>query len=546
MKYAATARLRICSLNSLNEEAQKMKKLWALTRASLSGVLFANNRTSKKKIGMILLYAFLGVYFAGFSGLITAGLYYSLSEMSLQTLIPVLFFIGASILTLMNAIFSGSGFLYQPKDLHMLLSLPVSHATVMISKFLSMYLYSFTIAAMFTLPSGIVYLALDGGGVLSYIGLLVVTLFLPLLPLAIGCILSYFVGLFTRKLKHKNVFSIAIGIIALAALMMLSQNGEQILLYLQANGVSMYDALMKWYFPAAIAAESIGGNVLYMLLFIVINVAPFAIIFPITSKKYASIVAGYNQTAKAEKYVYSSSERGTKFAACFKKELSRVTSSANYFMNSCSGMLLMLVLGIMFLTNNEFALLSDGSPEMIANIVTMLAIFACTMTSTTTCAISIEGKSLWIYKTAPVDTLTIFNAKLAVNILLNTPITVIFIIVTAVTSHFGVLDALFAVLLPVVCVIYASIIGLIIDLAKPKLNWTNEIQVIKQSGNVLLMMLEGVGFTILMALALILPVAVFGAPFALAAAICTVIMCAVCAILYNTLKNWGARKFNQL
>ncbi len=523
-----------------------MKKLWALTRASLSGVLFANNRRTKKNAGMILLYAFLGIYLAGFSGLITAGLYYSLYEMGLQTLIPVLFFMSASILTLINAIFSGSGFLYQPKDLHMLFSLPVSHATVMISKFLSMYLYSFTIAAMFTLPSGIVYLVLDGGGVLSYIGLLVSTLFLPLIPLAIGCVLAYFVGLFTRKLKHKNVFSIIIGVIALAALLMLSQNGDQILLYLQANGGSMYDALMKWYFPAAIAAESIGGNILYMLLFILINIAPFAVIFPVMSRRYASIVAGYNQTTKTEKYVYSSSERGTKFAACFKKELSRVTSSANYFMNSCSGMLMMLVLGVMIISSDKLAVVRESSPEMIANIVTMLAIFACTMTSTTTCAISIEGKALWIYKTAPVDTLTIFNAKLAVNILLNTPITVIFMIVMAVTSHFGVFDALFAVLLPVVCVIYASLIGLIIDLAKPKLNWTNEIQVIKQSGNVLIMMLEGVGFTILMALALILPVAAFGAPFALAAGICTVIMCAVCAILYNTLKNWGVRKFNQL
>lgn len=523
-----------------------MKKLLALTRVSLTGVLFSPGKGTGKKGGTILVYSLLGLYLAGFSGVFTAGLYYTLGEFNLQTLIPVFFFIGASVLVLISAIFSGSGFLYQPKDLQTLFALPVSHATVMISKFLALYLYSLVTAAMLMLPSGIVYLVLDGAGPLSYIGLLISTLFQPLIPLAIGCLLSYFVGLITRRMKHKNLLSIIIGIVFFTGVMFMSQNGDGIFIYLQENGGIIYEALLKWYFPAAITSNAIEGSVLYMLLFMVVSVAPFAVIFPIMSKRYASIVAAYSQTPKKEKYVLTASHRSTKLRSCFRKELSRVISSANYFLNSCAGMLMLVVFGIMLITQDNFeGLFADGSSVAIM-IITMMAIFACTMNSTTACAISIEGKAIWIYKTAPVDTMTIFNAKTAVNIMLITPLTVAFTIVMSIVMKANAVDAVFAVILPVVCIIYASLMGLIINLAKPKLNWTSEIQVIKQSSNIMLMMLEGIGFTILMALALILPVALLDLPFAIAAGICTVIMVAVCAILYNTLKKWGVRKFEQL
>ncbi len=509
----------------------------------------ADNNGKKKKIGTVLLFAFLILYLAAFFGFMTYAMYDTFSQMGIQKLVPALFIVCASLFVLMTAIFSSNGFLYRPKDIQILMSLPVSHTTVLLSKFLGLYLYSLLTAAAVCLPTGIVYLILDKGGVLSYISLILITLFVPLLPLAVGCLLSSLVGLVTRRMKHKNIITIAVSVILFVGFQVLAQNSEGLFEYLAENGGNMYDALTKWYIPSALAANALEGGIADLLFFMLLNALPFVIIFPVMSKFYATIVAACNQTHKSGKFTYTASEKNSKFFACFKKELSRVMSSATCFMNSCTGILILVVLGIAFVGkgggDGDISVLA-GSGDILPMIITLSAILASTMASTTSSTISLEGRSLWIYKTAPIDTMTIFKAKTAVNIVLNSPAAIIYGIVFSVYYGFSLPNALAAVILPFSTIVYTSIIGLVINLAKPRLDWTSEAQAIKQSSSVVFTMLEGICFTILVCVTTILPVVFLEIPFYAAAAVCTALIIAVSLLLYSALNKWGVRKFNQL
>jgi len=504
-------------------------------------------KSAMKKVGTILLFGFLILYLAAFFGFMTYAMYDTLSQMGLQKLIPALFIAAASIFVLLTALFSSDGFLYRPKDIQILMSLPVSHTTVLISKFLGMYLYSLISATAVCLPTGIVYLALENSGVLPYIMLILIILFVPLIPLAVGCLLSSLIGLVTRRMKHRNIVTIALSAILFIGYMVFVQNSEGVFEYLQNNGGKIYDALTKWYLPSALASTALEGSIADLLFFMLLNALPFVIIFPVMSKFYATIVAACNQTHKSGKFTYRASEKSTKFSACFKKELSRVLSSATCFMNSCTGILILIVLGIAFTRkgDGDLSVLAD-SGDILPMIITLSAILACTMASTTSSAISLEGKSLWIYKTAPIDTMTVFKAKTAVNIVLNAPAAIIYGIAFSVYYGFSIPNALVAVILPFASVVYTSIIGIIINLAKPRLDWTSEAQAIKQSSSVVLTMLEGICFTILICATTILPVVFLEIPFYAAAAVCTALITAVSLLLYSALTKWGVRKFNEL
>lgn len=508
----------------------------------------SNKKSGKMKtFGTVLLFGFLILYLAAFFGFMTYAMYDTLSQMGLQKLIPALIVVSASLFVLMTALFSCDGFLYRPKDIQILMSLPVSHTTVLISKFLGMYLYNLITAASICLPTGIVYLVLEKNGALSYIALILTTLFVPLLPLAVGSLLSSLIGLVTRRMKHKNFISIAASAILFVVFMLLSQNSEGIFEYLAENGGKIYDALTKWYLPSALASTALEGGIADLLFFMLLNALPFVIIIPVMSKFYATIVAACTQTNKSEKFTYTASEKNTKFYACFKKELSRVLSSATCFMNSCTGILILVVLGIAFTRkgDGDLSVLADSS-DILPMIITLSAILASTMASTTSSAISLEGKSLWIYKTAPIDTMTVFKAKTSVNIVLNAPAAIIYGIAFSVYYGFSIPNALTAVILPFASVVYTSVIGLVINLAKPRLDWTSEAQAIKQSSSVVLTVLEGICFTVLICATTILPVVFLEIPFCAAAAVCAALIIAISLLLYSVLGKWGVRKFNQL
>ncbi len=527
-----------------------MKKFLLLTSASFSSALSSvATKSSKKKITTYLLFAFLAIYLCAFSGFSTYGLYWLLSPSNLQELIPVLIFAGASLVSLFMTVISGNVFLFKPKDVQTLFALPVSKTAIVSSKVFGLYLYSLVYSAIICIPSCFVYLALNSADIADYFMVVPVALFVPLLPLAVGALTSYLVGLVSSRLKHKNIFTIILSVGVFVAYIYLTQNSEGIFDYLLQNGGVISDAINKWYFPVSWATKALGSDVLYLLLFALLNLLPFVIVVPIISTRYVKITSAYSQAHKNENYVYVSENKSSKFFACFKKEFKRLFSSANYFLNTCTGSLILIVFAIMFFSNGIFdsaALADEELQAFIPMIICLTSVFSCTMTSTTSCSISIEGKALWIYKTAPIDTMTIFNAKLMLNIVINVPLMAVYVIIMSVFARLSFLQALVCLVLPLSCIIYASIIGLIINLAKPKLDWTNEVQVIKQSASVGLTLLESFCFIILIAAVTILPVVFLDISFTLASAVCSLIVSLVSVILYNTLKTWGVRKFEQL
>jgi ABC-2 type transport system permease protein len=234
------------------------------------------------------------------------------------------------------------------------------------------------------------------------------------------------------------------------------------------------------------------------------------------------------------------------FKSLYKKELGRYFASRLYVMNTAAG-IIMLFLGIFFLIFSPEAKQLLEKPEMkdMINRLSPLAISTfMVMTCTTACSISIEGKNLWILKSAPIDTKTLFAAKIAVNLVILIPSAVLSSVILSYVLATDFIESVLLYITPIVYALFTSVLGLWINLLFPKLDWTAEVAVIKQSMAVFVTMLVGM-------LSILLPGIIIAALSAfvdirLMVGISTFFVAIVTIMIYNHLSTEGVERFNRL
>jgi ABC-2 type transport system permease protein len=127
------------------------------------------------------------------------------------------------------------------------------------------------------------------------------------------------------------------------------------------------------------------------------------------------------------------------------------------------------------------------------------------MTYTSAISLSLEGKNLWILKSLPIKAETIMFSKILFNILLVLPISIFAILMFGISIQIGFVNQILLIVLASAFSILTSTVDGIVNLYMPKFNYTNDVEVIKQSAGALLgvfggfglMALNGLGFYLL-------------------------------------------------
>lgn len=514
-----------------------------------AGTVYEGKNNGKKRKSTIILFVFLGVYFAAMSTFMTYELYKALDEVGLKIIIPCFCFISCTLLTFITGLFSSQAFLFKAKDLDMLFSFPISHSTVLISKFFTLYIYELLFSFLTIGLSSIVYFVLDGVTFSSLITVVFGILLTPMFPISLGCILSYFSGLAIRRVKNKNAITTAITVVLSLGFITLVYMADfnKIIEYILANGGEIYDKLTELYFPVGFYMASFQGELLYIALFILVNILPISFVLWIITKKYAFLSASLKQTSQNKDYVFTSAKKEEKkssiFIGCLKKEIKRVFSSSAYILNCGSGILVLIMLVITFSRRSDSPIMEEMS-FLLCFVLLFALLIAATLTTTTTCTISLEAKTLWIYKSSPVDISTVLRAKAAVNMLIYIPVLTVFSIVISVISGIGGKYIPFLIVVPAIASVFSSYLGLIMNLALPKFNWTNEVQAIKQGASVIACMGITMGANILIGVGSFFLTKIFDFYYVLIAI--TVVYAIAAYIIRYVALTWGVKRFNLL
>lgn len=483
----------------------------------------------------------------------TAFIYFYLMADGLESigylqLILIYTILVSTMVSLFTSIFKAQGNLFGSKDYDMLMSLPIKPWVILTSKLSMLLLSNYLFTPFVLIPGTVVYFLKCDSSPLIFLYLLVVYFFVPLIPIVLASIIAFILTYFSSKIRFKNLF-ITIGSLGLLALIMIfSMDINNIIEKIVTNSASIEEAIHKIYPPAFYFVNGLVKlDFISILKFIGISSLIFVIFICVLGRSFKTINAKLGENYKKSNYTMTSLKTSSPIKALINKEIKRYFASSVYVLNTSVGSFLLLLssLGIAIfgsdtiITLLEIPATQEIMPQMLVVMFSLFAVLTCTTCS----SISIEGKNLWILKSSPIKVEDIFISKIVVNLIILIPSIIISALLLCFPLKLTFMDILWIIVIPVLLSFFMSFIGLLINLYFPKLDWTSEIKVIKQSLPPLLSMLVG-------ALSVAVPCFIFiyfkVSNFLLYVIIISIVITMINLLLWKFLKTKGKALFNAL
>lgn len=396
-----------------------------------------------------------------------------------------------------GSVFNTYSGLYMSKDNDLLLSLPIPVRSILASRLASVYLLGLMYSAVVIVPAVIVYWVVVPVTFAAVIGCILLVLLVSVIVLILSCALGWCVAKISMKLKNKSFLTVFVSLVFFAAYYFVfykAQNVIQsILLHAEAYGKKVKASVYPLYLFGRVGE----GDVLAIVACAAVIFGICALTFWLLSRSFLSIVTASGKTTRVA-YKEKKIKSKNMFQAMLAKEFGRFTASPTYMLNCGLGSVFLLVLGVMLVVKDDaFAKMmtqifgaGGGRGVPVVIIVTAICMIA-SMNDMVVPSVSLEGKSIWIAQSLPVQPWDALRAKLMVQILV-TGIPVLFCdICMCMVLRAGVVELFFGMVVSMLFVLFMALFGLMLGLKMPNLTWTNELAPIKQSISVMIEMFGG-------------------------------------------------------
>ncbi len=531
-----------------------IKKLFVLNmKVLLSGVLKWNSGKKQSNMGKTAFTVFIGIVVA--SSLFSMFYFWfnTMCEPYFAAGIGYMYFsllaVTVFALCVISAIFTSAAVVFGAKDNELLLSMPIKPSAILISRLSVLFTAEYAITFLAALAAFIPWVA---GGYATGLGILFFVagvIFLPLCALSLALLLAWVLALVSSRLRYKNIITLVISVVFLVGYLYVYMNMQSYLGELVAKGSELAEAFRKAMPPFyAFGVSVANGDVVSGLTFVLWAVAPFAVALLLLASNYNKILTTNKGSLKVVYHEKRVAAKGV-LSTLVGKEMAKFWSKPIVIMNSSIGSLFLIISPIiLFKQTSILVQLEAVAPMVNAAPVTLIAAvlaFLGVSNSLSASLVSLEGKNLWIAKSVPVSPQAVLRAKIITH-LLSASIPCLF---AAICFGFalagGLADWLLLLILPQTAIFASAVLGLTLNLHFPKLDWTNEIYVVKQSVSAMLMLFGSWG--VLIALGLLYAFELSGILSIIAYLwFCGLIFVVAGACVYLWLMKRGAKKFVEL
>lgn len=509
-----------------------MKPLFALIRAgwkahSPLSALKSHVRENYRQRWLLplalvfMLTVFVTLYF--FILQLTAQFHTILKSVGLQRVLPTLVILGAQVMALVFSIYSMLANFYFSRDLEWLIPLPLKPRQVVLAKFTHILLNHYALLIPLAGPVLVQYGILEGFGPIYALRLAALILLLPLIPLAISALLVILLMRVVNLGRYKEVLVVA-GALFLMLLALLPQfliqdsgTGEGTLTDQQVinlfSGPEGITRRITAAFPPARWAASLldpgsrSRAVIHPLLLVGFSLGAFLLLLLTAEKLFYHGLIGLDESSRRKNKKSYHAVRGSgkrPIRALFFRELRIMNRVPMFLLNGMYSILFIPVLLLVMITtgHKEYArllgLLTSANPAVAILGVALVCFLSGVLNGTASSAVSREGHSFWISGVIPVSWRLQVAAKFlhaGAIALLGTAIAAVMMVVALDlpwwTAPAGAVMALTAA---VGCIS----LSLLIDLARPLLDWVSPQRAIKQNMNVFFAMLLDAGLAFLL------------------------------------------------
>jgi len=259
------------------------------------------------------------------------------------------------------------------------------------------------------------------------------------------------------------------------------------------------------YFPALWFTKAIGSvSMIYAFVLIITTALLFELVFIPVGRTYRKINSKLKCQASAKKFRMTKQKKSDVRNAIAFKELKRMTGSPTYMINAGMGEILALILGGAALFVNFDKLVATVtnevpiSTEMLYPAIPLIVYFCIGMVATTAISPSLEGKNYWIVQSLPVSKKTLYQGKMLFNMYLTVPFMLISTISIDLSAKVPLLTAILTILMGLALCAFSTTWGCVCGIKHMRLDWENEVEVIKQGAAVSIYLFPNLLASILM------------------------------------------------
>lgn len=533
-----------------------MTKLWILfkntfiNRYGLNSFSKKNKKERAKSIKKLALYLFILIYFGGLMVVYAFMGFDALSKMNAQFMMISVFSIITVFMMFFLSIFTSKTTIFNAKEDETVFSMPIKTSTIFAGKLLNMLASNYFTELIMLVPALIIYAVKMHVGIMYHVDSVLCFIFLPFIPVALSAAFGYIVASVSSKAKNKRLVETLSYFILIFVIWGISFNLQKIGKAIFKDMDKVQNVISSVFYPFQKMQEAIiNSDFKALLIYIAINIAVFVVFILILNVHYKHILLKLKEVRSRGKYKEKELKSSSIDKALFFKELRTYVETPIYIFNTAFGPILLFIGAIIscIYGGNKLLNMMELS-EMPTNYIFafLLVIFAFMLTTANTaaCSISLEGKSLWILKSLPINVMQIFKSKILINILVAFPLTAISSIMIAVVFKCTFVEILMIIISEIILTILVSLFGLISNLAFPKLEFKNPAQVIKQGSSELISIYSG------MALILLTGVIYYFVhkyiTFNIFYILVMVIYSLICVLEYRLINSWGIKKFDKL
>lgn len=483
-----------------------MNKYWRLVRVLFkNGAMPGQAGSRRGKLALLVVaVAFLPMLFMEAFGLWKT--YGVISSMKLTGTVTAGLLTAACVAMVVFGILYVISTYYFADDTVLLLTMPIPPHRILAAKFTVVLLFQYTLELLIVLP-GLVVFGIRGGNAFYWLNALIVLAVLPLLPTVVCSVISILVMASGRLFHNKDRVKLLGGLLAVVLAVGINV-GMQLFgsrafsaRTLQTSAGLMDKATLA--FPSNFLAvraicDGTALSLLWLAAFLLVSAAAVAVFLWLGNRLYLSGVVGLTQIERrrAGKPAARVIRRPAALAIARKDWLLLVRTPA-FALNCVLGAFLVpLILVGSFAFALRGVTLPNASPVMIAVGVLFLS-FTSMMNMVSPTAVSRDGKDAVISHYVPVAPEAQIIGKLLPGLGLSLAALVLTAVPVCILFRPGLSLAGPVCGLSVVSVVAFNMVGLLVDLAFPKLDWDDETIAVKRNFNTAIEMLLMIALLVL-------------------------------------------------
>ena len=493
-----------------------LAKLELINIFSLNVIRHTKDKNSKKTgiaLGITLSIILVVVM------LYVGALSFAYIELGAEEIVPAYLVFLSSVFTLIFCAFKAGKIIFRDNCYDVIASMPVKKSAIVISRFIRLYVEGFTVCCVVMLPGMGCYFAMMRPGIISVILGVISVVIVPVIPVAVSVLLGMIITGLSSRMKNKALVEALILVIIVIGVMVFatstSTSGQTSFSPqdMEKAAREFLDVISSTYPPAMWFSKGIGeGNVAGYMGGVVVSVALLVIVIALTTMNFEQINRRLHASTAKHDYRLEGLEKKSVMKAMVVREVRRYFSSGMYVANTIIGPFMAVAFAISLLFIDLETVLK-GMPVNVNINGVIPVLFAGIMMINNSIAVSIsmEGKEFWIVKTLPVSDRDILTAKMIFSALLIAPFYVVGEIFMIIAIGPSVMETLWMITLPLVIILCGLATGLAVNLKFPKLKWSSDVEVVKQSASSMIGGFSGIIVALIVAIPLLIsPVKYYG------------------------------------